>query len=44
MVLSHVKPNETRTSLGNHIVAVYVDLREHIRYFAEIESLEAIEI
>jgi L-fucose isomerase-like protein len=31
-------------TLGNHIVVVYGDLREHIRYFAKIKSLEAIEI
>ncbi len=31
-------------ALGNHIVAVYGDLGEHIGYFAKIKSLEAIEI
>jgi L-fucose isomerase-like protein len=31
-------------ALGNHIVIVYGDLREHLRYFSKIKSLEAIEI
>lgn len=31
-------------ALGNHIVVVYGDLREHFRYFSKIKSLEAIEI
>jgi len=31
-------------ALGNHIVVVYGDLRDHFRYFAKIMSLEAIEI
>jgi len=31
-------------ALGNHIVIVYGDLREHFRYFGKIKSLEAIEI
>jgi len=31
-------------ALGNHIVIVYGDLREHFRYFSKIKSLEAIEI
>ncbi len=31
-------------ALGNHIVVVYGDLRDHLRYFAKIKSLEPVEI
>jgi L-fucose isomerase-like protein len=31
-------------ALGNHIVVAYGDLRDHIKYFAKIKSLEPVEI